>query len=303
MVIQFILTNETGIEKYAQQLNKIEASISYPLTESNDHFTITHGSPYHTFFSTMGKTRFIVVLDNGAVIGLMVGVWKPVTVNGQSYTALYLADLKLSEHYRGKKIIHRMLWFAFTKWLTSSDCRGWDFIFSAAMQRDCSDVTQSFHGAHLGKLLKISGKLDLYFCSCKELLSLNNQSPLLPSLNHAACLSQADSDIRNNAGRKDLNLQSTGKSWPLIHLTIPSKYWSSDLGRYLKLAVHKQASISNSVILCFSLDSRLIKMRQWLASNNIRPGATCAIYSCPNTLLGSSPINNADFIHLDTSQI
>ncbi|WP_257295068.1 hypothetical protein [Endozoicomonas sp. YOMI1] len=308
MDVHFKLLDGVAIQAYAKQLQNIEQSIQYPLSEAGDHFTIVHGTPYHGFFSAMGKALFILAMHGESVIGSIAAVWKPVTVNNQSYTALYLADLKLSKQYRGKKIIHRMIWFALKKWLTNTNYRGWDFVFfaamkKAAMKKNNDDVTRSFSGFHLGKLVKVSCTLDIYFCSCKELLSLDNRSPLLPSLHRVACLSQIDSNIRNNSGTKDFKLQSTGKPWQLIHLPIPPGYWSNPLDSYLRHAAHEQSLISESVTLCFSLDSRLTELKRWLIANSIKPGAACSIYSCPNTLFGVSPIDESDFIHLDTSQI
>lgn len=304
MDIHFKLLDGVATQAYDKQLQNIEQSMRYPLSEAGDHFTIVHGTPYHGFFSAMGKKAlFILAMHGESVIGSIAAVWKPVTVNNQFYTALYLADLKLAEQYRGKKIIQRMIWFALKNWLTNANCRGWDFVFFAAMKRNNDDVTRSFSAFHPGRLVKVASTLDIYFCSCKELLSLDNRSPLLPSLHRVACLSQTDSNIKNNSGTKDFNLQSTGKPWQLIHLPIPPGYWSNPLDSYLRQAAHEQSLISESVTLCFSLDSRLTELKRWLIASNIKPGATCSIYSCPNTLLGVSPVNKSDFIHLDTSQI
>ena len=304
MNIQFHLVGESGVSQYAKELRTIEQDILYPLNLSGDYFSIIHGESYSCFFSQMGKSRFILVLDGQKLIGVMAAVWKNVSINNQPCTALYLADLKLAKPYRGKSVTQKLIWFALKKWLTDPECRRWDFVFAAAMQRSGGgDVTYSFKKLHPGKLIKFSNCLDIYFTSAEDLLRLGDDSPMLPPIEDSACLSLSDKEIIDNTGLKDFKLQSTGEPWPLVHLSMPVKRWSEKFGSHLKECAEKMLGESAQKVLCFSLDSRLLSVKTWLNRYGIFHGAACNIHSCPNTLLGQSPLQQARFIHLDTSQI
>ena len=54
-----------------------------------------------TFFSQMGRTRFVVFFDGDRVIGSVAGVWKRFWLGRQQHMGLYAADLKLDPKYRG----------------------------------------------------------------------------------------------------------------------------------------------------------------------------------------------------------
>lgn len=306
MTISFRIVDEHGINPYGEALREIERSILYPVSETRDQFSIVHGQRYDAFFTAMGKSRFIVALDDDRVCGIAAFTWKKVIVNGRTYTGLYLADMKLAKAYRGKKIMLRMIWFGFIKWLSSRRYGGWDFVFGAAMRDGTADVTRSFSGLHLGKLAQATGVLDIYFCPPETLANINDAAPAYPSGNTIALLSQIDDDIKDNNGLKEFRLASTGQAWPLFHLPFPVTCWEEGLGTYLKRCaeqLQQSPHYPDDAIACFALDRRLTAHKQWLADNGIQPGAVCTVYDWSVPFIGKSPVSSADYIHLSTSDI
>lgn len=306
MSIQFKIVDDHGIQPYSKALKEIEGSILYPLSETEDQFAIVHGDHYHCFFTGMGKTRFILALDNNSVCGIAALTWKKVIINNKGYTGLYLSDIKLAKPYRGKKIMLRMGWFCFIKWLSNQRYRGFDFIFGAAMRNSTSDVTRSFTGMHLGKLARSAAVLDIYFCPPEKLTHLTGSAPPYPRGDTCARLSLVEDSIKDNTGVKEFRLESTGQAWPLIHLPFPVSRWSDGLGTYLQDCAQQLLQPSQSPvspIACFSLDRRLSAQRQWLTDNNIQPGGVCTVYEFSLPFFGKSPFCHADHIHLSTSEI
>ena len=104
MSIRFTILQHTELDNFKVQLLSLEQSIRYPIEGGQDYFTIVHGEQYHTFFSSMGPTRFLLVLDQDTVIGTAAATWKQITITQNEYTGLYISDLKLSTAYRKKSI-------------------------------------------------------------------------------------------------------------------------------------------------------------------------------------------------------
>ena len=75
MSITYTIVEQDQIEPYVEQLLSLEKDISYPIEGGADHFHIVHGTNYHSFFTTMGKTRFLLIQDNTTLIGSAAATW------------------------------------------------------------------------------------------------------------------------------------------------------------------------------------------------------------------------------------
>ena len=73
---RFKVVDHLQLNPMITQLKQIEAEISYPIDGGNDAFYIDHGHDYHSFFSTMGKVRFILAYVDDELVGSIAGVWK-----------------------------------------------------------------------------------------------------------------------------------------------------------------------------------------------------------------------------------
>ena len=190
--INFEIVTAEQLMRYPKPLEEIEASITYPIDNGNDYFTINHGNNYAAFFANMGTARFLITKSNTQAIGIMAGVWKNTLYNNKAVTSLYLADKKLKPEFRGQNITVRMINHALWAYLKSSQYKGWHFIYFAAMVGKKGDVTNSFSKLHLGNLSGLLSKLTIYFISAADLLQVQSDyrenAPTNHVLNLRTCL-------------------------------------------------------------------------------------------------------------------
>lgn len=299
--IRFKVVDSLGLVPYLAGLRELEASISYPIADGQDAFSIDHGLHYHPFFSRMGKARFLLALQGDEVIGSMAGVWREVDVAARRVTGLYICDLKLKAAWRGKGLVRRMLWYVLLRWPLRRDFQGWRFVYFAAMRGERGDVKQSFRGWHVGRLLQPLSRLALYFVPLARLTTLTGAAPvptLLPGLN----LSQDNQqDWQRTDGDKSFILRSTGQPWPLVHLPVALAQ-RSDLRQYLRITAITLRAAQPEALACFGVDERLTEHTRWLADQGIERGATCTLYAFTLPWFGPR-LRDLAWTHLATSEI
>ena len=114
MKIQYQIVEKNGLNPFVEQLRLIEKKIRYPLEDGNISFFIDHGEKYSPFFTQQGfKTRFLIILDYGEVIGSIVAVWKKGFFGGEKHNALAVRKSCVSSEdiYKGDKILRKSISF------------------------------------------------------------------------------------------------------------------------------------------------------------------------------------------------
>ena len=77
-----------------EKMNKFEESFRYPLGNSGT-FSISHGDDYGRFFRAMGKSKIYLACYEGEIVGSLAMVQRPLSLNGQNVSSLYIGDLKI----------------------------------------------------------------------------------------------------------------------------------------------------------------------------------------------------------------
>jgi GNAT superfamily N-acetyltransferase len=309
--LRHVRANELG--EYVDGLRRLEASISYPIDDGRDHFTIDHGVDYHRFFSTMGDAHFLLALANGEVVGTIAGVFKEIRRGERIARAAYIGDLKLADEHRGTGLARRMLWRCLLEVARSVARRDrelvdWELAFGGAMRGEKGDVTRSARGLHLMRVSPAVAELALYFVAPQALAGLDPSgcpaNPPAGGVDFSPGATYGADDLVSTAGRKDLRMASNGLPWPLVHLPRGPEGWLPTLGHYLRRAGEELLTGQGSqwpegAIACFGIDERLTQHTSWLASQGLERGAVCTIYTLPRTGFA----RRASWYHLATSEI
>ncbi len=284
-----------GLGPYREGLRALEASIRYPIADGADHFTIDHGAAYHPFFSNLGEAHFLLALSGDELVGSIVGVLRKVEVGAESVQALYLCDLKIDARFRGQGVARRMLQrglWEIAKHPTARKCR---LLYGAAMRGAGGDVMRSakrFNPLQLGTTL---ANFALFFVAPEQLSRVAGAGPNLMVQRALALSPEGVAESVSTAGAKDLRMASTGKGWPLVHLTV-APWRTGSFGDYLR---RQGLQLPAGSTACFALDRRLTGHLDWLATSGITPGAHCTVYG----LALNRSIRRAEVAHLATSEI
>ncbi len=276
-------------------LRALEGAIRYPLGE--DAFTIDHGPAYAPFFRQLGPTRFVLARAQGAVVGGLACVAKPITCGGSPLAGLYIADLKLAPAWRGRGVVQRMVWELFR----AVGLSAWDFAFCAAMQGRGGDVARSFRGLHLGRLLAPRATLQLYFPTPAALAALDPRGCPPPPEPGLALSPERGALWCSTAGRKDLRLVSSGEPWPLVHLPRSPAACPDGYGAYLRRAGRALLDAGQAASACFALDRRLRFHHDWLAGRGLAPSAECVVHGLRHPFARRALRRR--WVHLATSEI
>jgi hypothetical protein len=290
---------------YIKDLRALEASMRYPIADGADHFTIDHGTHYHPFFSEMGPAKFLLLLEDGRVQGAMAGVWRDITIAGVPTPALYLADLKLAVHLRGKRHVLDMLWFAIKALFRRGDLGGWQVVYGAAMRGSRGDVMRAMRGAlHPAGLLDFQAQTLIYFADPHALAKLP-ASPHTPPITQLANFSPDRHALMHDThGHKDFQLDSTHKAWPLVHIDRgPDHAHFDNLGATLRHGAERILDTRSKAEVCFSIDINSTNQIKWLASHGIEAGATCTLYAMQVDTRRYPRLSHTSHVHIATSTI
>lgn len=193
---------KTDWQKFGARLQELESVAEYPY--GADFFRLDHGADYFAFFARMGEPLFHVALDGSRVVACAAGVLRTLVVDGKTFKAWYLCDLKVHPDFRGRQLTTKL----FRKNLLRNyfKCsRGYAISMNPA------------NGANrVVKLLKrlpqipieYAGQLNFY--SFDQIAAASVQPDLEAELGAISYLS-----LR---GKKDLIMQSTNTPLPLFHI-------------------------------------------------------------------------------------
>ena len=305
--LTFKIVESYELSPHVEDLRALEAGMTYPLDE--DTFTIDHGEAYHPFFSEMGAARFLLVMVDGEVLGTMAGVWREVEIAGVVTPSVYLGDFKLAKSLRGGQVARKLAMYALKAWWQRTTLGGWNLAFGAAMRGDRGDVmrTTSGGGYHAGRLLEPMAQQVLYFVSPSDLAKVSSRGEPLWTTDYADLTPGAAMGIERTEGKKDFQLQSSGKPWPLAHLPLAPQRCSQGYGEYLrrcaKILIEQDLSSGRRSVACFGLDMRARHAIGWLARNGLEPGAHCTLYGVHFPRRGHPSIHEMPYVHLSTAMI
>ncbi len=290
------------LRPHVPALRALERSIEYPLGDGQA-FCIDHGPRYHTFFSSMGRSVFVLAFRRGRLLGSLACVLRSCRQGTRTWQSLYLADLKLAAEARGQGLVRRMLW-TLLKRLPRARLTSWRLAYCAAMQGAHGDVRRSFRGAHLGRLLEELGQLEVFFVAPETLARLDPTDAPGPLASEGLELSPRGAPrLVSTRQRKDLRLTATGTAWPLWHLPRSPAAWRGGLAHELRAAGRQLLARDPASQVCFALDRRLDSSLAWLAARGITPGAQCVIYGLRLPWAGLPTPRRLPWLHLATSEI
>jgi hypothetical protein len=301
MRLRFVHVTAAEIGPFVTSLRSLEASISYPIADGADAFTIDHGPEYHPFFSRLGEAHFLLALRGDDVVGSIAGVLRTVSVGAREIPSLYLCDLKLAAELRGRGTARRMLQRGLLEILRHPQGRRVRLVYGAAMVGERGDVMRSARGTNPLRLGQSIAQLQLYFVSPGRLATLDADGPACP-LGERLDASGPAADMVETRGAKDLRLRSSGAAWPLVHLTRAP--WHAEPSRenwwaWLRSCGERLSSRTDGAVACFALDMRLEAHHAWLTEAGISPGARCTIHGLALT----RALRSTRFAHLATSEI
>lgn len=306
------IVDASGLAPYAGALRALERQIVYPIADGADHFVIDHGERYAAFYEELGEARWMVVKRGDQVVGSLAGAWREAYEGSERVDALYLGDLKLAREARGAGLVPRMVLHGIRELFARRELRGWQLVYMAAMRGEGGgDVMRTARGkAHPARWLRPLARQALYFVPARTFLAQRwgdgpgvsaeglNLSPV-PRGQRAELL-------ETTWGRKDFKLRSTGRGWPLVHVTAGPDVWGErGLGEHLRRCVaefERRGYDEASCEVCFGLDERLEGVRAWLErEHGLVSGATCTVYGLRvEALSAPRPVS---WVHLSSSQI
>lgn len=235
----------------------IEQAAVYPL--GNHFFQIDHGQDYFAFFDRLGAVRYYVALDqreSGPIVAAVgAGILRrvPMCAGEPPQLAWYLCDLKVHPRYQGQRLSIRLLRHAVMDGRKQCD-RGYAISMnpSHAQPNPLSRVFQRLTPI----ALSCTATLGIYSLDAIAMLQVE---PLL--IKHRGQISYLSLQ-----GIKDLRLQSTQQTLPLLHVQ-----WGATAN--LGTLTPRSGYIH---MFCAPLDDALSLE---LAKQNILPQATASILS------------------------
>ncbi len=267
------------IYPYIDDLHELEQHMVYPVDES-DNFIISHGSHYHPFFSDLGAAKFLLLKEKSKVQGILAGVWRTIDIQQQQARALYLGDLKLAPHLRGKNLVVNMIWHGIKQLFKRADLGTWSVVYGVAMRGEKGDVLRSMdQPLHPSKWLDYHAQFNLYFVPPTQLLELPDNSPAPKPSPHVNFSPDRAQSLFTTRGTKDFILQSTNAPWSLVHLDLasqPSLALHEALKSGAQDAVHSQPA---DALACFAIDKKRRDQIDWLANHGISSTSTCTLYA------------------------
>lgn len=231
----------------------IEQVATYPL--GDDFFQIDHGTDYFAFFDRLGEVNYYTALDSQRVAAVGAGVLREIPYRQSDATrpAWYLCDLKVHPDYQGRHLSLRILSHAI-----------------------CQNIRRCTHGYTISmnpgdgspnRYVRVLERLSLVKFSCTVTLGIYSldaatmraTEPLL--VKHRGKISYL-----SLLGVKDLRLQSTGQTLPLLHVQ-----WGATAHHGISEPIPGYTHM-----FCVPANDELAL---WLAKEEIYPNATASVVS------------------------
>lgn len=269
--LRFEYHDSKSLKQFQSDLTEFETEFIYPLDETNN-FYISHGSTYSTFFDQMGEARFLLVFLGSNLIGMISVVKKKIRFKDQIFTAMYVADLKLSKPYRGKNISQHIYWEMIKKIPTISFAWGWSVCFFVGMIGQKGSIINTLQHPFFKFLITEFGTMSIYFSSPKILATLPEFLEFDTLTNNSIlCLSSIKNNLNPEpyvqlTGIKDIILTSTKEPLPLVHFQSNGKSPRKFIEE-LRLLGNKY--INEQITFCFSIDSRFEKVISFLETHGV----------------------------------
>ncbi|NTX12440.1 GNAT family N-acetyltransferase [Myxococcus sp. CA056] len=303
--VRYVVCRPDTLGPYVERLRPLERGIEYPIADGADHFFIDHGPEYHPFFSSMGDAYFLLALRGEQLLGSVTGISRQVLRGDTAAQGFYICDLKVAPHARGTGLARRLIFQGLTHLFRIPALRGIRFLYGAAMRGARGDVMHTARGWNPLRMGRPESRLALYFVPPARLaaLELAGAPTQVPGdglvLGPSSGRKLEGAGWCTTSGSKDLQLRSTNKPWPLVHLAAPPTAWTRGWGHYLRECGRELAGRNADTLACFTLDERLKAQLDWLRDAGISPDTVCTVYSLDLTRLKGTPA----WVHLPSSEI
>jgi hypothetical protein len=197
--------SEDNFAIYQDGIRQLEHGVSYPL--GNDRFTIDHGSDYYAFFRRLGALSYFIALDGDRVAAVAAAVLRqiPRSALAAAESAWYICDLKVHPDYRKRRIPWQMFIYGFPRkyWQCG---RGYAISMNPGDGSPNSIVRLATH--FVLAPTELGATVGLYSLSAQSMRALH------PALE----LARGKLSYLSLAGVKDIVLQRTQASMPLLHV-------------------------------------------------------------------------------------
>jgi GNAT superfamily N-acetyltransferase len=204
--VEFFRIQREELPRWQAELEALEQRSVYPL--GDDAFRISHGADYFAFFERLGRVHYYAMAHEGRLIGVACAMLRP--AEGELPSRWYVADLKVHPDFRGQHVPLRMLYRGFVpRYL---ECpRGYAVAMDPPDGRRPPGIRLLDHFSWLPRLGTDYLSLDLFTADAD---SIDTLLPLLSEAHPGRRLR-----FVSTLGIKDLVLESTGRPYPLLHLS------------------------------------------------------------------------------------
>lgn len=198
------------LPRYQPELEALEQRSVYPL--GDDAFRLSHGADYFAFFERLGQLEYFGMEHEGRLVAVGCVILRP-EEDGLP-RRWYAADVKVHPDFRGQHVVVKMLYRGFLP-LYARCRRGYAIAMDPPDGRVPAAVRSMQHYAFLPTFGTEHFRLALFSVGAREM------ETLLPLV--ATARPDRRPRFVSTSGIKDLVLESTGKHYPLLHLTFSDR--------------------------------------------------------------------------------
>ena len=185
---------------FSRLLAQMEEEISYPL--GLDRFSLHHGEDYFAFFKRLGDLHYYILEENNEPIFVMGLVLRSI----QGKKCWYICDVKVHPKHRAKGLSKKVFLESYQDNIKICP-RGYAVIMNPSDGSVPRHLTR-FQTYPILKNMNIAGQLNIFSLEKEEMLYLK---PTIQTY-------RGEIFFLSLKGKKDLVLQSSGKTMPLLHL-------------------------------------------------------------------------------------
>lgn len=276
-----------NLEKYQSLLEKFEGRFDYKT--GTQHFAISHGMRYAAFAESIGSPLFLLIKRHQEqLVGCLALIRKKISYQNSLHPALYIGDLKIAPEYQLTGLSSQF--YAKTTQIIASHrvLRQQFLIYFAAIQNhggDFATIKGQHSPLHLFKELAL---LQFFIIKASQLAKLRVED-LQEEVTADAFLNLSPETagtvpLVDMKGIKDYIRD--GKPLNLVHLALPPVAGTPFIQALQSAG--KQAEKTYEWC-CFALDTRRMKLLEYLAKQGIQTESMVKIYGIS--------LEGADFTH------